>query len=273
MTHHDHGATAADACVDAWFRTSLGRVIIAAQKRACRQLLPPGYYARSVQVGLAWAGYLPVSEGAVRYVVDTARCPYHSEPSRAAVPKARAAATTMKRAPRAYRVVAEATALPFPAQSLDLAILPHTLDFSPAPHAVLRQVQALLTARGCVAIIGFNCIGCYGVWRWGGQWLGRRGALSHGQSHGQFYSVGRVQDWLTLLGFELVAAAMLAYRPPLQSVRWRKRLVCLEAAGERWWPGLGGVYIIVARRRETPFTTVRANRWSHFLPGLVASPQ
>ena len=35
-------------------------------------------------------------------------------------------------------MVLDSTALPFPEQSLDLVLLPHTLELSPDPHATLR---------------------------------------------------------------------------------------------------------------------------------------
>jgi hypothetical protein len=38
-------------------------------------------------------------------------------------------------------VVANPLALPFPQNTLDLIVLPHTLDISPKPHQVLREIH------------------------------------------------------------------------------------------------------------------------------------
>ncbi len=43
-----------------------------------------------------------------------------------------------------------AAALPFAAASLDLVVLPHTLEFSADPHAVLREVERVLVPEGRV---------------------------------------------------------------------------------------------------------------------------
>ena len=72
--------------------------------------------------------------------------------------------------------------------------------------------------------------------------------------NGRYYRVGRVQDWLSLLGFELVGASMLAYQLPLQNENWRRKLDFVDNAGARWWPGLGAVYVIVGRKKEIGVT-------------------
>lgn len=71
---------------------------------------------------------------------------------------------------------AEPLALPFAPQSLDLLVLPHALEASPDPHAVLREAERVLVPEGRVVIIGFNPLSAWGVHvlraqlcaRWGG---------------------------------------------------------------------------------------------------------
>ncbi len=55
-------------------------------------------------------------------------------------------------------------ALPFPANSLDLLVLPHTLEFSADPHATLREVERVLVPEGKVVICGLNPASLWG-WR------------------------------------------------------------------------------------------------------------
>lgn len=47
-------------------------------------------------------------------------------------------------------------ALPFPADCIDLVLLPHVLEFSPDPQLVLQEVERVLIHEGRVMICGFN---------------------------------------------------------------------------------------------------------------------
>ena len=67
-------------------------------------------------------------------------------------------------------LVLDPTALPFPDQSLDLVVLPHTLELSQDPHATLREVYRVLVPEGKVVVCGFNrpvCGACDNVRRTG----------------------------------------------------------------------------------------------------------
>ena len=59
-------------------------------------------------------------------------------------------------------MVLDSTALPFPEQSLDLVLLPHTLELSPDPHATLREVERVLVPEGRVVICGLNPASLWG---------------------------------------------------------------------------------------------------------------
>lgn len=50
---------------------------------------------------------------------------------------------------------AEPEALPFPNASLDLVVLPHTLELSVDPHMALREVERVLVPEGRVVIAGY----------------------------------------------------------------------------------------------------------------------
>ena len=55
------------------------------------------------------------------------------------------------------------SALPFQANSLDLVVLPHTLELSVDPHTTLREVERVLVPEGRVVISGFNPISLWGL--------------------------------------------------------------------------------------------------------------
>jgi SAM-dependent methyltransferase len=60
-------------------------------------------------------------------------------------------------------LVTDFAALPFPANSLDLVALPHTLELHADPHATLREVERVLVPEGRVVICGFNPASLWGL--------------------------------------------------------------------------------------------------------------
>jgi SAM-dependent methyltransferase len=141
-------------------------------------------------------------------------------------------------------------ALPFAAGSLDLVVLPHTLELSDDPHATLREVERVLVPEGRVVISGLNPASLWGLRQRRGRWL--RG-LGQGQlflpEQGHFIGYWRLRDWLRLLDFEVESARFGVYRPALSSARWLERFAWMERMGARWWPILGAVYFVVAVKR------------------------
>ena len=69
-------------------------------------------------------------------------------------------------------------ALPFPDQSLDLVVLPHTLEVSRDPHATLREVERVLVPEGRVIISGINPLSLWGQRQRRAQWYARLGIQS-----------------------------------------------------------------------------------------------
>jgi hypothetical protein len=65
----------------------------------------------------------------------------------------------------------------------------------------------------------------------------------------EFIGLLRLKDWLKLLGFELNGGRFGCYAPPVGSAQWRRRFTFMERAGARWWPILGGVYVVRAVKR------------------------
>ena len=58
--------------------------------------------------------------------------------------------------PRAVALHCDTDALPFPERSLDLVVLPHTLELARDPHLTLAEVERVLVPEGRVVILGFN---------------------------------------------------------------------------------------------------------------------
>ncbi|MEJ2394408.1 MAG: methyltransferase domain-containing protein [Candidatus Thiodiazotropha sp.] len=150
---------------------------------------------------------------------------------------------------------AEPRFLPLASDSIDGVVLPHTLDFSSDPHQLVREVERVLIPEGKVLLSGFNPWSQWGV----GRLFRRRSGSMPWCSH--FFSQKRVQDWFSLLGFDLEEVAYLHYRPPIHNQMVMQKLAFLEPLGQQAWPMLGGVYVMQAVKRTTTMTPIRMNRW------------
>lgn len=140
------------------------------------------------------------------------------------------------------RLSCDPAQLPFPAASIDLLVLPHTLDFHADPREVLREAERVLVPEGRLMLAGFNPWSLWGAARL----VKRRRGLPWS---GQFLGLPRVRDWLALLGFEPAGGRVHCYAPPFASTGWLERCAFMERAGDRWWPVGGGVYCLEAVKR------------------------
>jgi SAM-dependent methyltransferase len=145
----------------------------------------------------------------------------------------------------------DSRAWPWPADSLDLVVLPHALERSADPHACLREVERVLIPEGQVLITGLNPMS---VWGW--QYLrAQRKATEAHRLTANLIAYRRLRDWLRLLGFEVQVSRFAGWTPALANEHWMRRLAGLDVLGQRWWPIFGGVYLILATKK------VPAGRW------------
>ena len=238
-----------------WFESSLARSLLEQERLHCRNLVPSGYYPRSLQVGLPSVNFLDGIETGGRFFIGERVLRAHGK----------SGVSEASDSDPVQCAVAKASAMPFADKTHNLIVLPHTLDFCDDPHAVLREVNHILLPQGCVVITGFNQVSMWGAVR-----LMMKGA-NRRPWNGRYRRIGQVQDWLSLLGFELVGAMMMAYQPPLQNEKWRRKLAFIEQAGARWWPGLGAVYVIIGRKKEISLSGGVASRlrWRQLLPDMA----
>ncbi|PRX30255.1 methyltransferase family protein [Paraburkholderia sp. BL18I3N2] len=135
--------------------------------------------------------------------------------------------------------------LPFEAQSVDLIVMPHTLEFTSDPHRLLREAERVLMPEGQLIILGFNSLSLWGARQSVGKMTGRPFV----PAAVDLIAFTRLKDWIKLLGFDLERGRFGCYRPPLGSEQWLARYGFMEAAGDRWWPIFGATYMIKAIKR------------------------
>ncbi|WP_144156756.1 class I SAM-dependent methyltransferase [Paraburkholderia sp. BCC1885] len=135
--------------------------------------------------------------------------------------------------------------LPFEAQSVDLIVMPHTLEFTRDPHRLLREAERVLMPEGQLIILGFNSLSLWGARQSVGKVTGRPFVPA---AH-DLIAFTRLKDWIKLLGFDLERGRFGCYRPPLVSDQWLARYAFMESAGDRWWPIFGATYMVKAIKR------------------------
>ncbi len=142
--------------------------------------------------------------------------------------------------------------LPLDTRSIQVALLPHTLDVSDDPHQALREVERVLAPEGHVVILGFNRVS-----------LWRLSCLLHSRGGRPPWctaaiGLSRLKDWLSLLDFQVVRGSMLYYRPPVGHAYLRDHLFFMERIGDRWWPLGAAVYLVVAQKRRPGMMPIRS---------------
>lgn len=159
--------------------------------------------------------------------------------------------------------------LPLKPDTQECVVLLHGLDVTANPHGVLRELSRVTAHDGYLIIVGFNQFGLWGgvrpllrlfYWRreWVIPWCLR------------FYRIGRIKDWLSLLGFNMHSIRSVNFRPLTQRSRLLHATRHLDIAGGLLLPRCGNVYMVVAQKRTIPLTPVRF-KWK--LPSELLNPR
>jgi len=136
--------------------------------------------------------------------------------------------------------------------SVDAVVLPHTLEYEPDPHEILREVGRILSAEGHLIVFGFRPLSS-----WGLRHLFARDGFPPGLE--RMLGERRLRDWLKLLGFEIVDARRYLFTLPVGSSAPSSQSF-FERAGQHVWPLFAGGYLMKARKRVYTLTPVRP-RW------------
>jgi SAM-dependent methyltransferase len=163
--------------------------------------------------------------------------------------------------------------------SIDAVFLPHVLETTEDPHAVLREVDRILRPDGHVVVAGFNPWGWWGV----RHYLSRRRFPTGGQ---RMVSEYRLRDWLHLLDYQVqpprfhhVAAPLyrlpspigMPTEAPAHEGEPDSGQGQLPAARFRGWHPLASCYLLVARKEVFTVTRIRPvfRRRTQLLGSLV----
>jgi len=209
-----------------WLQTALGQALLQLEARVVEEALDGIFGEQCLQLGM-WGE----NRTFMRFT-RTQRCAVIAE-SPLGAPLA----------------VAEMHRLPIESDSIDAVLLPHTLDYSERPHAILREVDRVLRPNGQVVILGFKPGGLWGLRR-----LIPGAGMPPGADH--LISERRLRDWLQLLDMRIHSSLRYFFRWPLPgnkargASKWERR-------GQVWWPELSACYMLTAQKRVGTLTPVR----------------
>jgi SAM-dependent methyltransferase len=213
-----------------WFETPPGRYLLAWERAEFDRAVSDIFGYHALQLGLPGLDALQANRMPHKWLALSA-----------------ADAVT---APVKPDIVTDFSALPFEENSLDLVVLPHSLELNLDPHATLREVDRVLVPEGKVVICCLNPASLWGL-RQRRAHVYRR--LGFGELYlpdaGDFIGYWRLRDWLRLLSFEVETSSFGCWRPAMASDKWLDRYAWMDSLGERWWPIFGAAYFIVAVKR------------------------
>ena len=146
--------------------------------------------------------------------------------------------------------------LALPNHLADGFVLHHSLEVEEDPRQALREVGRVMAPGGRLVICAFNSLSLWGLRRLYGR---MRTDLF---SQMKFINPIRLQDWLTLLGFELDGPVIhLAYGPPFAMGRGEPGRIGRILQNAQ--PPFGGVYIMSAIKQA------HGMRWDWRKPSLA----
>lgn len=158
-------------------------------------------------------------------------------------------------------VEADLVDLPIHSGSVDLVMLPHTLEFVDNPRQLLSEACRIVKPEGLIVICAFNPYSTWGLKKI----FSRAGKyLPHG-SH--LIPPHLIKNWLQLADFVIETHRSTLFRPPLASESIYNKLRILETIGSWCFPKAGGISIIVARAKVIPLTPIKM-KWKQQLGNI-----
>ena len=225
-----------------WFEQPLGKNILHVENQLFKKILSTFYGKHSLLIGVSQQSIL----------LENSIATYHSLLS-----------ILPGKHHSYYYIEGDYYELPFLTGSIDLVLLPHTLECVDNPQNLITEACRVVKPGGGIIISGFNP---YSFW-------GLRKFLSTKKAHvypNHFVHACSVKKWLQLSDFETTKQMQYFFWGNGCSDQNAKHVVA-----ENWISKMGGslfgsLYTILAEAKRIPLTPVRL-RWKQQLSGIRIS--
>ncbi len=137
--------------------------------------------------------------------------------------------------------------LPLPAETIDVFLMHHALDFSQKPHQLLSEAAKATVARGHIVIVGFNPLSLLGLWRYFLRLVTRKPEWRQ-----EPLPLKRLMDWLELLGLTTISIRQ-GYHCPTK--RREKGFL------SQYNLPFGGYYVLTARKDIYGATLIKPKQY------------
>ncbi len=148
-------------------------------------------------------------------------------------------------------VRADLNQLPYLNGSINLMIMPLTLELCASPERVMREAERVLADDGRLVLYGINPWSHWSLLR---RISGGSDDLARRQ---QRISRRRVKEWLLLLGFDIERQTSLLYSLPHEPFDTQHEERRIDRIGRQLLPGCGILYGLQAIKRVTPLTPTK----------------
>ena len=215
-----------------WFETDIGRYILAREREAVGQLAPRMQGYRLVQLGIGRAN-------AFSDLFDSLHQFTLGDP-----------------ADNGVGACSAFEELPLPSETIESVFLHHALEFSQQPTEVIKEAYRVLTPGGQMMIVLFPPSGMLGLARLMGCGLSTQAIWHH-----HMLRVGRVADWLNLLGMEVVSRRKGGYLLPINRAGWIAKGKSYDAFCQRHQLPGAAFQVIVAKKRVARLINSGRPQW------------
>lgn len=223
-----------NSSLETWYHQPLGAAVIAAESAKLSTVLPKFFGLHLLQLGgvgqLDWLTSSPIHHRVVIQPQISAN-------------------------PQGSVVQGIYDQLPFRGESIDMILVPHTLEYDASPRTLLTEAWRVLSLDGHLIILGFNPWSLWGLAR-----LFKKHSAGVPWT-GHFHSADKVSNWLIELGGAIVLQHSFYYLPPLSTPHTAGEFNWIEKMGQQLFPQTGGIYLLVVQKRTIPLDPLPA-KWS-----------
>ena len=146
--------------------------------------------------------------------------------------------------------------LPIDSDSMDVVILPHSLEIIVNPYEIIRESYRVLRPEGRIIIIGFAPYGIWHAWKIFAQ------LFNKAPWRNAFIAPKKIIEFLTDLGMEESQLLKYCCNLPINSKKFLNKLLFLESIGNMLPFKTGNIYTIYACKRVITLTPEFVMQWA-----------